>query len=283
MGWMDCLVLDQDVIGTIGEEQIRRGCGCLSRKRPRGDIPNLHSKFRDEKDRILLMRQTNFDFKNTMHYRMLRTIYSKLTRNKVCPRAGKHWEDMGFQSSNPLSDINRCGGVLNIVHLFCFFEEHFEVLKAIYHLSKDEQQFSPLALLSINMTYLVMEAFIAGHLSAYCNRGKQSLFGAVCLLHAAGLFHFYSQWRHLKRTIMDTASGLKEVESFLNKNPGKLVAMFQNGLQEHDRWVDKIAFTDLSEIGTQPSITNKVGTMRGTRIAPVPKRWKDYAKCDVSG
>lgn len=37
-------------------------------------------------------RRPRFDFNDTMHHRMLRTIYCKLARCKVCPRTGSHWE-----------------------------------------------------------------------------------------------------------------------------------------------------------------------------------------------
>ena len=67
----------------------------------------------------------SFDFGDTIQHRMLRTMYCKLARCKaspilrsscreVCPRTGSHWEVLGFQGNDPLTDLNRSCGLLNV-------------------------------------------------------------------------------------------------------------------------------------------------------------------------
>merc|ERR1719464_1345004 len=121
---------------------------------------------------------------------MLRTLYTKLTRNKMCPSIGLHWEVLGFQHTDPRTDLNRSGGVLNVLHLFFFVSHHFELLKAAYLLAQDTEQNFPLACVSISITRMVLEGFFAGRLSTLCN--NSDVLDATCRVYAGGLFHFYS-------------------------------------------------------------------------------------------
>eukprot|EP00439_Symbiodinium_sp_Y106_P046763 s2124_g5.t6 len=86
---------------------------------------------------VLSLKAMSFDFNDMLHYRLLHTMYSKLARCKVCPRIGSHWEVLGFQGTDPHTDLNRSGGLLNVVHMFFFFSHFFEIFKAAYLLSQD--------------------------------------------------------------------------------------------------------------------------------------------------
>ncbi|CAK9037703.1 unnamed protein product [Durusdinium trenchii] len=116
------------------------GCGCLKRRRPMSDVPGLDRKLAAEKDLVLFLKVTHFDFNITTHHRMLRTIYTKLSRTKVCPSIGRHWEVLGFQGGDPRTDLNRSGGLLNVLQMFYFFSHHFELLKSAYLLAQDVEQ-----------------------------------------------------------------------------------------------------------------------------------------------
>ena len=48
---------------------------------------------------------------------MLRTIYRQLTSTTVdCPRYGSHWETIGFQGTDPSTDL-RGVGILGLVQV----------------------------------------------------------------------------------------------------------------------------------------------------------------------
>ena len=50
---------------------------------------------------------------------MLRTIYRQLTSTTVdCPRYGSHWETIGFQGTDPSTDL-RGVGILGLVQQYC--------------------------------------------------------------------------------------------------------------------------------------------------------------------
>lgn len=35
--------------------------------------------------------------------------------SQVCPSIGRHWEVLGFQGGDPRTDLNRSGGLLNVL------------------------------------------------------------------------------------------------------------------------------------------------------------------------
>ena len=59
----------------------------------------------------------SYYFKDPMHLSMLRTIYRQLTSTTVdFPRYGSHWETIGFQGTDPSTDL-RGVGILGLVQV----------------------------------------------------------------------------------------------------------------------------------------------------------------------
>lgn len=286
--WVLDLQVDRELLKIYDEEDEGRstGCGCFSGggRRKKGDVPGLDKRFVWEKDLVLFLKMTHFDFNNVTHFRMLRTIYVKLTRLKSCPWIGGHWETIGFQGGDPKTDLNRSGGVLNVIHLFYFLTHHFEILKSIWLLSRTEDQNFPLFAVSIGITKMIIEALFAGHLSQLCNKGAAAakgnggLFETLCLLHTAALFLFYWQWRHQKRTIRDTSVTYGEVEAGL-KRPVQLLQKFHQAVADDKSRHDpsKLQFTDL-ELGTAGSSSRSAAPKQTG--SSVPKRLRNYASTD---
>jgi len=181
---------------------------------------------------VLHLRATPFDFNVPTHFRMLRTIYTKLTLNKWCPSVGGHWELLGFQGGDPRTDLNRSGGVLNVLHFFSLVVNHRDLAVACFQLSQDERQSFPLACISINITSLVMEKLLAGGLSAVSSKASNDsdMLELSCRLHNAGLVHFCSRWRSQKRTIQHTEQTRNEVKALLDRKPAKLLEELTQGL-----------------------------------------------------
>ncbi|XP_070335769.1 ELMO domain-containing protein 3 isoform X2 [Odocoileus virginianus] len=79
--------------------------------------PKLHQGLREERDLVLTIAQCGLDSQDPMHGRVLQTIYKKLTGSKFdCALHGDHWEDLGFQGTNPATDL-RGAGFLALLHL----------------------------------------------------------------------------------------------------------------------------------------------------------------------
>jgi len=147
---------------------------------------------RGGKNLVQNLKNSPFDFNTPMHFRMLRTIYTKLTLNKWCPSVGNHWEVVGFQGGDPRTDLNRCGGVLNVLHLFYFITHHLDLATTCFQLSQDEHQNFPLACISVNITSLVVDGLSAGRFTALCNKEATDLgvLEVTCRLHSAALAFF---------------------------------------------------------------------------------------------
>lgn len=274
---------DRRVLQPLDEEEVSDfRCGCIGRRRMRSQVPNLDKKLWASKDILLSLKMTHFDFNEEHHFRMLRTIYIKLTRSKVCPSVGGHWADIGFQGGDPCTDLNRSGGVLNVYLLFYFFSHHFELMKAAFLLAGSSEHHFPLGCISINLTQMVMNAFLEGKLSSMCNNCGSScdVLETTCRVFSAALHYFAHRWRTQKRSIKDTEKTMNEVRSLLHKNPKQLIRELTNGEQDQrakndpNRW----EFTDLEFGGARKAPSQN--TAKGGAPAVSPRKFKNYGVAD---
>ncbi|XP_034721819.1 ELMO domain-containing protein 3 [Etheostoma cragini] len=64
--------------------------------------PRLHRELLEERDLVFAIAQCHVDNSQTVHMRVLQTIYKRLIGSKLdCPRFGAHWENIGFQGETP--------------------------------------------------------------------------------------------------------------------------------------------------------------------------------------
>jgi hypothetical protein len=233
-------------------------------------------------DLVLHLRKMPFDNGELMHSRMLRTVFTKLTHNRICPSIGNHWEALGFQGSDPRTDLNRSGGILNVIHLFFFLAHYLTQATSCWHLSQDDTQNFPLACISINLTNMVVECLAAGCFSSVCRKQCDSaeVFEMTCRLHAAGLLHFCSRWKSQKRTIMSTEQTLREVRTILERKPAKLlagleqasIASSQSSLKE-----TTVQFSDLEAVVDAPkALLPTRHRLWALSRAALPKRLRSY-------
>lgn len=278
--WVWQIQVDPEVMRPYQEETVEDGgCSCLSRSRPLGSVPGLDKRLWKDKDLVLFLKSTHFDFREPMHFRMVRTIYCKLSRNKVCPWIGGHWEILGFQNTDPRMDLNRSGGLLNVIHMFYSFAHYFELLKGAFLLSQDAIQNFPLFCVSINISQMVVDCMLSGKLSSVINSSGTSVFEATCKIHAAGLHYFYSQWKGQKRTIRDTQLTRQEVQALLERRPAKLLEALEKGVQDQRSKSDptKFEFTDMDFGGNR----KPASSAPSAAAAELSSRLKNY--CEGEG
>lgn len=274
------VTIDPAVLEQFKKEEVfETSCiSCMGRRRCLSDVPGLDRKLWKDKDLVLFLKATDFDFNQPIHFRMLRTAYMKLTRNKVCPSIGVHWEVMGFQHTDPRTDLNRSGGILNVLHLFFMFAHHFDILKSAYLLAQDSEQNFPLGCVSINITRMVVEYLLEGRLSSLCNSGENGVLDTTCRVYAGGFYHFYSRWRSLKRTIRDTEVTFNEVRRLMEKSPKKLLDGLAKGIEEMKAKKDpgKFEFTDLDFTSRAPQAGAPKAAARPGTATAVPRRLRNY-------
>jgi len=238
----------QDVLGqAVSYHEVQMW---LSKEFAGGDSTVDQDPKELDKESVLRMKATQFDFNDAMHHRMLRTMYCKLARCKVCPRVGSHWEVLGFQGTDPVTDLNRSGGLLNVIQMFFFFAHYFDIFKAAYHLSQDVEQNFPLAAVCINITKMVMDALQTGHLA---NLEGPDVFHVANRAFCGGLHHFYYQWRTQKRSIRDSEMTFKEVQSSLRTRAVELLEALEKAMAQRKQRaeVESIDFTDLGQLADE--------------------------------
>ncbi|ELR59296.1 ELMO domain-containing protein 3 [Bos mutus] len=172
--------------------------------------PKLHQGLREERDLVLTIAQCGLDSQDPMHGRVLQTIYKKLTGSKFdCALHGDHWEDLGFQGTNPATDL-RGAGFLALLHLLYLVMDSKTLLMAreILRLSRHHIQQFPFCLMSVNITRIAIQALREECLSRECNR-QQKVIPVVNSFYAATFLRLAHVWRTQHKTISDSGFVLK--------------------------------------------------------------------------
>ena len=120
------------------------------------------------------------------HLAALRAIHRQLTGGRVdCPRYGQHWEEVGFQGSDPATDLRGVGmlGVMQALYLSTT-PELLPFARDVFSLSRHPSQEFPLLVLSLNLTRICLHCLRDGildrntsNLMSTTAHSRQTLFG----------------------------------------------------------------------------------------------------------
>ncbi|XP_006819564.1 ELMO domain-containing protein 3-like [Saccoglossus kowalevskii] len=195
--------------------------------------PKMNRNLHEERNLIFAIAQCPLDSGEQIHNRTLQTIYRKLTGSTFdCPRYGSHWEQIGFQGSDPATDL-RAAGYFSLMTLLYFVMDPrtLPLARDIYRLSLNEVQNFPFCVMSINMTRISIQALREECLSKECNR-RQQVFGVINDFFVGTYLHLYLIWKKQHKTIRDSGFVLKEVETFAKKNPRSIIRNLEAYLSE---------------------------------------------------
>ncbi|XP_015242888.1 PREDICTED: ELMO domain-containing protein 3 [Cyprinodon variegatus] len=195
--------------------------------------PRLHRELLEERDLVFAIAQCPIDNSQTVHMRVLQTINKRLIGTRLdCPRYGSHWENIGFQGTDPATDL-RGTGFLGLMHTLYFVmdPETLPLARDIYKLSQHPTQNFPFCVMSINMTHIALQALREEALSKECNR-RQQVVGVLNEFYVAAFLHVYQLWKTQQKTIADSGFVLKEVELFAKKNPKQMLRRLEVFLKE---------------------------------------------------
>lgn len=195
--------------------------------------PRLHRELLEERDLVFAIAQCHVDNSQTVHMRVLQTIYKRLIGSRLdCPRYGAHWENIGFQGTDPATDL-RGTGFLGLMHTLYFVmdPETLPLARDIYKLSQHPTQNFPFSVMSINMTCIALQVLREEALSKECNR-RQQVVGVLNEFYVATYLHLYQLWKTQQKTIADSGFVLKEVELFAKKNPKQMLRRLEVFLKE---------------------------------------------------
>ncbi|XP_067168516.1 ELMO domain-containing protein 3 isoform X1 [Apteryx mantelli] len=186
--------------------------------------PRLQQQLQGERDLALAIAQCGLDNNETVHMRILQTVYKKLTRSTLsCPRYGAHWEELGFQGADPGTDL-RGTGMLGLMQMLYFVmdSQTLPLAHKIFKLSQHETQSFPFCLMSVNITRIVIQALREECLSRECNR-RQQVIVVLNDVYVAAFLRLYGVWKAQRKTVADSDFLLKELESFTKKKPKQLL------------------------------------------------------------
>jgi hypothetical protein len=96
--------------------------------------------------------------------RILQSIYCALTGDRLPPRRfGSHWEQLGFQGSDPATDL-RGAGMLGLFQLMYFVRYYNELALKIFrfsHTRDTADENFPFCLISFKFTGICMQVPLA--------------------------------------------------------------------------------------------------------------------------
>ncbi|KAM4576748.1 ELMO domain-containing protein 3 isoform 1-T4 [Odontesthes bonariensis] len=195
--------------------------------------PRLHRELLEERDLVFAIAQCPVDNSQAVHMRVLQTIYKRLIGSRLdCPRYGAHWENIGFQGTDPATDL-RGTGFLGLMHTLYFVmdPETLPLARDIYKLSQHSTQNFPFSVMSINMTRIALQVLREEALSKECNR-RQQVVGVLNEFYVATYLHLFQLWKTQQKTIADSGYVLKEVKLFAKKNPKQMLRRLEDFLKE---------------------------------------------------
>jgi len=204
---------------------VRRWLCCL--RSPPSLPPHLRQTVRLVQATALIA----FSNEEPLHLSMLRTIYRQLTSTTIdCPRYGSHWEQIGFQGSDPSTDL-RGVGVLGLVQAIYLVTtpEVAPFSRDLYTLSRSEGQEFPLMVLSLNITRIALHSLRDGLLNKFIVVDEQ-VWDTFNFYYACLLYHVYITWKTKRLTIKDCGPLLQTTEELARARANTLISNFEKFL-----------------------------------------------------
>jgi len=166
-----------------------------------------------------------------LHLGMLRTVYRQLTGSRVDPpRYGGHWEEIGFQGTDPATDLRGVGllGLIQATYLTTT-PELIPFARSALALARNPDQEFPFLVLSINVSRIALHALRDGLLNRLVIE-EESTWTTVNTFYAAVLHHVVERWRREHLTITSSGCVLQEAEKTARSSPASLVRGFERSL-----------------------------------------------------
>ena len=118
------------------------------------------NKVRSSRFRRILDCNVGCNLGEELDNRALVTVWKKLTgEQRTVQRVSHDWERIGFQGTDPITDINRCQGLLNLLLLLIFATKQPDLANDLYLQSHVSNRDFPLACVSVGLGVIAIEAF----------------------------------------------------------------------------------------------------------------------------
>ncbi|XP_074596166.1 ELMO domain-containing protein 3-like [Brevipalpus obovatus] len=205
------------------------------------------------RDRVFAMALLPFNHQETIHHRFLATIYFKLTKQPIPSYnfCGNHWENVGFQGTDPATDL-RGVGMLGLYQLLYFVltPEYYHLLGDIHQISLDPIQNFPFAAMSTNITAIVLQILRSSKLNRHLNK-RREVFTTINDLYCDLYLCLFLRWKKEKKTIRDAGYVLKEIRQMAKENLKSIIGKarkYESNGEERDMSDGLVQFTDIGNV-----------------------------------
>ncbi|KAL0052308.1 hypothetical protein WJX82_000024 [Trebouxia sp. C0006] len=184
---------------------VHRMASCFMR------MQQASKRLEKERTRLLCLAKMPFDDSNLMHLRLLQSVYLSFVGGPgPVGRYGPHWAALGFQGSDPTTDLRGCG-ILGLLHLLLLHEHDPANAQAIFKLSTAKDSEFPLAPGSLNITKWTLQMVRERKLTSAAKK-QQSAVTAASDFYVGTFYTLYNHWKDKKCTMADSGFVLKEIE-----------------------------------------------------------------------
>ncbi|CAI4221036.1 unnamed protein product [Auanema sp. JU1783] len=199
--------------------------------KPSSSASSLQTEqLKDERILLIAMSKKEYSSQNANHWQLLREFYRStaslalddpLLANE-CPHMGSHWQIVGFQGTNPSTDL-RGVGLLGLVQLYCLTNlVQEDKLKEMIMLSRNEPNDFPFAVVGINFTSLLLNKLKRDELNSLANHFG-SFLKAMNVLYRGCFIKFCKLWKKDNCTVKDFQHVLNAISAMLKKDANALV------------------------------------------------------------
>ncbi|EGT33660.1 hypothetical protein CAEBREN_19508 [Caenorhabditis brenneri] len=194
----------------------------------------MSPKVYTDKTLIIKLAGVPYSQENGTHWLLLSDYFNNVSRSLMTSseyshvtnpsRVGAHWVTVGFQSATPHTDFRGCG-VLGLLQMHTFTQRvPANILRAIVLLATTEPTDFPLAVVSINVTSLLLTQLKKGVFDGFGNE-NEGLYPFFSALHAASMARFCSIYKSQNCTLANTQTIFSEITRQLEKSPLSLLML----------------------------------------------------------
>lgn len=194
----------------------------------------MSPKVYTDKTLIMKLAEVPYSQENGTHWLLLSDYFNNVSRSLMTSseyshvtnpsRVGAHWVTVGFQSATPHTDFRGCG-VLGLLQMHTFTQRvPTNILRAMVLLATTEPTDFPLAVVSINVTSLLLTQLKKGAFDGFGNE-SEGLYPFFSSLHAAAMARFCSIYKSQNCTLANTQTIFSEITRQLEKSPLSLLML----------------------------------------------------------
>lgn len=183
-----------------------------------------------ERDQIMSFAKVQFNDQEDLHFKMLSTIYKVLTGTTQAPnRIGSHWETIGFQGSDPATDL-RGVGMLGILQILAYVTFHKEFMQKVFEYLRNPSVEFPLCACLLGVTKIVLQTLRDQKLNTLISMQK-SVINVVNNYYFAVFFRFFMYYKLNNLTVQDYGRTFTRVTDECKGNPTMIINDFNESIQ----------------------------------------------------